>query len=595
MSATNWSTIEGFFLHLIKSNEIFLFRCRVPKQLVPFLGTREIKRSLKTRDKRLARAAAAAYTLALERLRVIVMTGLLDDLLLQRALQKFKDGFLSSIESARDTGMSTLDFLLGSHTGTGINGTRDLFFIDDLLGENGIAKDREAAISNYNAHIKALKEELATGTFEAETRMDVIAFIETTGINVQSPPKGWLNPNDDLWHMSIKGDFLKVVRRFLQMRIDCYMVEIERLKGNYSNSYDVSVRNRRCRYLLSQAIEDFCQQRKNERSVNPLSQKRYRQYLDVMLQLLGDRDVTEFTRQDLLDLKTKLYNRPANLSKNPAGTKLLDKRSVETNYTGKIVSVFRWLHLNKYIDDDLTPGLVRSLTATEKKERKRNGYNDEELKKIFDLLPFDPVQPHMAWVPLIALYSGARQGEICQLLVSDIKEADGIPYMHITEEDESGKVVKSVKNESSKRSVPIHHVIVEMGFLEFVKLRKTQGKQVLFESQLRSRYGTKPLTGQYYSKRFQAFNRKQITSDPKKVFHSFRHMVHNQLKQKRVPTDLYHAITGHTPQYEMDLVYTEDFALVTKYDALLKLEYPAVDLQVLKGKFKALLDAMALT
>lgn len=572
-------------MYLKKIGNTFYFYCRVPKDLVGRLNCKELKKSLKTADLRTARTAAKTYAFELERLGVYVRTGIMDDMQLQRILQRFKDNFLLGIDGARDLGASALDVLehqaFSSKSIDSLDVNTGLSHLINLFGDTETGADPDKSITEYTRLIGVAIEEVRTGRFTDETRRAARRLIVDNKLDVELPPPGWFDENDVLWYEPVKGDFLKVIRRYLQTRMDCFNIEIERLRGNYSNPFDTQARNKRPPLLLSEAIEKFCKKREREKpSNNQRTHERYREYFNVMLKILGDRDVTEYTRRDLEDLKENLYARPKNLSKGQKKIVLLDKLTVNANYIGKIASLFKQLYTDDLVDKDLTHKLVTSLTAKEKRERKRKPYDAEDLRKIFDLLPFDRKQPHLAWVPLIAAFSGARQGEICQLLVTDIKEAHGIPYMSITEEDDDGNIVKTIKNENSKRLVPLHPVVLDMGFLQFVNMRQAQGKKVLFETR-----SHKPLKGQYYSKLYQAFNRDKITSDKKKVFHSLRHNVHNELKQKKVPTDIYHSITGHVPQHEMDAVYTEDHILPNKNEALLLLEYPSIDLETLKSKF----------
>jgi len=581
-------------MYLKRIGSVYYFYARVPIDLVPLLGKTEVKKSLRTSDLRTAKAAAKVYSLELEKLGMIARTRIMDDLKLHRLLERYKDSYLLGINEVRDTGQSAYDVL--EHQAFSNNPLKlldsniDISLITNLFKPFPASKDGPesgAAIKEYASRISAVRAALSSNNFDMNIRNAAAAFVNDTGLDVELPPTGWFNPNDDLWYEPIQGDFLKVIRRLLQTQMDVYRVELDRLSGDFQNAYDVKARTKRPPLYLSESVDKFCKHRQRERPSNPRTQQRYREYFNVMVPLIGDKDVTEYTRQDLLKLKDIIYNRTANATKNPKVKKPLDKRTIETNYIGKISSLFKWLYANDYVDKDLTTGLVSSLTAKEKRERKRKSYDSDDLKRIFDLLPIDPDQQHLAWVPLIAAYSGCRQGEICQLLVTDVKEAHGIHYMHITEEDDQGKIVKTVKNENSRRLVPLHPVIIDMGFLEFVRIRKEQKKKVLFENRTRDRKKFKPLTGNYYSKLFQSFNRTHITDDPKKVFHSFRHLVHNELKQAGVHSDLYHSITGHMPAHEMDTVYTEDYRLGNKYEALIKLQYP-LDLEELRCKFKAL-------
>ena len=48
----------------------------------------------------------------------------------------------------------------------------------------------------------------------------------------------------------------------------------------------------------------------------------------------------------------------------------------------------------------------------------------------------------MAWVPLIALFSGMRSNEICQMRASDVRRKDGIWVFNVTD-DAAGQSLKT--------------------------------------------------------------------------------------------------------------------------------------------------------
>ena len=579
-------------MYLKKVGATYYFYSRVPRDLISLLGKTEIKKSLKTKDRRTAITAAKVYALELEKLGMIARTRVMDEVLLHRLLQRFKDSYLLGVDAARDTGATVMDVLnhqaFSGKPIEGLDVNAGFLQVCNLFGDESESPEPDKAIDYYSRMINSTINELRTSNFSDHNRFAALSFVEKNNLDVAVPPRGWFDENDDLWFSRIQGDFLKIIRKLLQTQIDMYRTEIDRLQGNYGNPYDVQARNTKPPFMLTEAIDKYCAFRQQERPANERTQARYREYFNVMVGMLGDRDITLYTRQHLMDLKDQLYNRHANFTKNPKVKKPLDKRTVNTNYMGKICSLFSWLTINDFIDKDISAKLTSTLSAKEKRERKRKAYDNDDLKNIFGNLPFDPSRPYLSWVPLLAAYSGARQGEICQLLVSDIKEAHGIHYMHLTEEDDQGKIVKTLKNENSRRLVPIHPIVLRLGFLKYVERQKSEGKAVLFESRSLDRCSFKPLAGPYYSKLFQSFNRQYVTDDPKKVFHSLRHLVHNELKQAGVSSEVYHSITGHTPQQEMDVVYTEDYKLSIKYNALKLLKYP-LDLKTLHQKFRIFL------
>ena len=71
----------------------------------------------------------------------------------------------------------------------------------------------------------------------------------------------------------------------------------------------------------------------------------------------------------------------------------------------------------------------------------------------------------LRWLPWVACMTGARISEICQADKADVFTLDGIPAIRIHAEDGDGR---SLKNEDSLRTIPIHPALVQEGFLRYV-------------------------------------------------------------------------------------------------------------------------------
>ena len=116
------------------------------------------------------------------------------------------------------------------------------------------------------------------------------------------------------------------------------------------------------------------------------------------------------------------------------------------------------------------------------------------------------------WIPLLAALEGLRLGEAAQLLTTDIqlrcfdqedftdwdvdldnpsgpwprlrrfspKDEDGVPTVGIWCIDVIPEDGKSVKTPSSKRIIPIHPLLLELGFLDYVDAQKRAAKRDLF-------------------------------------------------------------------------------------------------------------------
>ena len=79
------------------------------------------------------------------------------------------------------------------------------------------------------------------------------------------------------------------------------------------------------------------------------------------------------------------------------------------------------------------------------------------------------------WLPLIALFTGMREAEICQLRAANIQEEDGITFINVAEQDGT-----KLKTEAAIRKVPVHSELISCGLLEYVEHVRTQGHRQLF-------------------------------------------------------------------------------------------------------------------
>ena len=133
------------------------------------------------------------------------------------------------------------------------------------------------------------------------------------------------------------------------------------------------------------------------------------------------------------------------------------------------------------------------------------------------------------WLARIALYTGARLGEIVQLTKSDVALTDEVPSFSIRPDAETGK---RVKTRNSIRQVPIHAQLIADGILDWVGKRPTDA---LF-----------PWSSRAASKRM---NRRMgaIGLSDAKVFHSFRHTFKSAART--VMSEEWHdKLTGHASQ-----------------------------------------------
>ena len=153
------------------------------------------------------------------------------------------------------------------------------------------------------------------------------------------------------------------------------------------------------------------------------------------------------------------------------------------------------------------------------------------------------------WLPIIALFTGMRANEICQLLTTDISETESGTYFiavsaaHVEVNGPDVQLSKSLKNASSSRKIPIHQTLVELGFLDFCERRLMESGQARLLIGLKAdKYGN---LFSYPGKRFnEVFLPREMGVGPKQSFHSFRHTFRDALRKIDASPDTLQALGG---------------------------------------------------
>ncbi len=214
---------------------------------------------------------------------------------------------------------------------------------------------------------------------------------------------------------------------------------------------------------------------------------------------------------------------------------------------------------------------------------KREPFTSDELHKIFN--PKYYPNPHERkniakfWIPIIALYHGCRQNEICQMDLNDVVREKGIPCLSINDRGED----KSLKNKGSNRVIPIHPKLINMGFLQYVEYQRKNGKGKLFSDLNRQKRG---LYGRSVQSWFARHLDRLGIKDKSKVFHSFRHTFETMAVEKRIPSEYQNAICGWTEHGIGQRIYAHKKDISIMLEEISKIEYPINrELNELKKEF----------
>ncbi len=204
----------------------------------------------------------------------------------------------------------------------------------------------------------------------------------------------------------------------------------------------------------------------------------------------------------------------------------------------------------------INPAAKIRVTDKRRAKEKRRAFELAELQAIFNSPVYSKDRRPDAgggeaayWLPLLPLYTGARQTELGQLHPDDVTaeayhdaqdQAQTAWVMRIVENSDRGQ---RVKNEGSERRIPIHSDLVTLGFLDVVREAKAGGSERIFPNIVPNAGGE--LMGNW-SKWFGRYRRKECgLASPDTPFHSFRHAFKHYARLASIPNEVHNEITGH--------------------------------------------------
>ena len=406
-------------------------------------------------------------------------------------------------------------------------------------------------------------------------------------------------------------EYLTFCRELLIARQGLLRVELDRNDGNYWGEHlssallagmigrqgqamgmpwegGSSAASLKCSKPFSEVIKVYFQENSRQPRTDDQIKSGFEKFLEI---IGGDKPVQEITKGQCRQYKETLLKLPRSMTAKdrqktvsdllstlpaPGKYKTLGASTIN-KYLHNLSHLFAWAKGQGFYEgENPVDGLIINKRQHGTKE-KRKPFTDEDLALIFgDEFKEQRVKrPERYWVLLILLFTGARREEAAQLLVSDVKEHDGIWYFDITPDEElgerSGEPRKKLKTQGSKRRVPIHSKLLEFGFLRYVEETKKGRHSRLFYQLEKNRNGYGDAVGKWFGRHL---NKIGIT-DPAKVIHSFRHTVVTRLTAAGVPQDMREVIVGHAAEnvHGQTYVHREGIPLALLMEHLEKLDF----------------------
>ncbi|GIK49272.1 MAG: hypothetical protein BroJett013_19690 [Alphaproteobacteria bacterium] len=155
------------------------------------------------------------------------------------------------------------------------------------------------------------------------------------------------------------------------------------------------------------------------------------------------------------------------------------------------------------------------------------------------------------WIPLIGALSGMRLGEIVQMGLDDVFLDEKIPFFRVRANPLTGGTVKS---DAGWRDVPIHRRLFEVGFEKFARERLGQNVDPRLLHNVP--YGSDGSASGEYSRWFGRRMSEIGLKRPGLVFHSFRGTFVGALINADAPLTVVKAIVGHELKDDITVGYS---------------------------------------
>jgi len=130
------------------------------------------------------------------------------------------------------------------------------------------------------------------------------------------------------------------------------------------------------------------------------------------------------------------------------------------------------------------------------------------------------------WVPLILLAHGLRPIEVCQLTLADVFYSGSLLCFAVTD-DQPGQTVKT---EATRRGLPVHPKLLDLGFADFIDRRQRDG---LPADRLFPALEGRVHPAKWFTQQFNRYTRDYLDAPTTYTVHSFRHFWENSLRGAR--------------------------------------------------------------
>ena len=222
-----------------------------------------------------------------------------------------------------------------------------------------------------------------------------------------------------------------------------------------------------------------------ERSRPPDTVHEYKRAVEMFIQLHGDLPVAAIKKsharlyrealQEVPQRRTKDLRNASLPELSAWGRKHPDASKVSpgtvNKQLGAVQAIAGWAYANGVIPEDTPWSDPFAKMRVDSEQSERTSFENTDLRLLFAARVFTHHEypeggrgPAAFWMPLVAMFSGARQAELAGLTVADVQQepVTSAPLLYIITQASRGK---RLKTKASQRVVPIHDDLVRLGFL----------------------------------------------------------------------------------------------------------------------------------
>lgn len=468
-------------LHLRRRGGAYFWRRKVPQALLGRMSCNELVRSLQTSDPKQARLRGRLMTVASDKLfamieqQPILTTNQIDELL--------REHFEACLQTDEEQRQRATPY-------------------------RSVYTQTPAGYS-----LSPLEADLDTLSYLLSDAVDALAGNDIRPVKVRASA---LAPS------AVEGspEYLHVCRGLLRLDAELLRLALARRGGDYSvlpddplfsatavSQAQAAPEKQYSDPPLSEVVPKYLEWLSSQKDVSVHNVGQRKGTLRMLQEFLGEVPVDSIARADLVEFRDTMRTLPAKhgqlkgwksltisekMSKVddgdvPDDAPLLSDKRIKSQFS-EVSGLFQWLVDRKEYSCDQNP--VRDFKWGKGKaaRHQRVAFESDELLTLFRQPLWRGSHQHFRirsgshiikdsryFLPLIALYSGMRLGEIAQLYLKDVRELDGVWYMDVNDYKD-----KSVKNDASVRYVPVHPELIRLGLLEHYEKMLSRGEARLW-------------------------------------------------------------------------------------------------------------------